>query len=373
MDNTPTTGLDSRFAQELGHQLRALRERRRESVEDVGRRLLMSANQIRALEDGEGEPFYGPRYHLQAARKYAAMSGLDFDALEAEFAPMGAQMADDDADAQGGLPFLAGESRAAAGSIGQRSAARTGLSGTSRKLALGGVAALAVVVIAVVAVRLLPGEKGDPTGKVTSEVTVKPQDASNPAGTPAQASQGGSAPVTPGVPPAPTAQPGASGAVSAPSATAPAAAPVGVAPLPSTSTASSTAMPASPASAASPATATPAPSASAAAPTESTPRKPKTADAPAKATGPGPGELRVTFTGSGWMQVVKRDGTRQTRNYRAKQSVTLQRKDLQAVVISDWRKATMVSEGQKVDLSRHRPAGTNQAKLTGAKLRALGE
>lgn len=334
MDSTPTTGLEPRFARELGRQLKALRERRRETEEDVGRRLLMSPNQIRSLEEGDGEPFYGPRYHVQAARKYATMSGLDFDALQAEVASQGGAYEEAD-EPPAATPFVAGEAR----QVGRAAGARSSVTAGRRKLAVGAASAIAVAVVALVGVRLMPGPKPASQGSVTTPVAV-PQADATPA---ANAAPAVASPATPPVT-APKAEPDA---------------------LAATGTAS-----ASPAAPAGPASPNPAAPAATAAP--NAPAAPERT-AGEKAQAAHTGELRIAFSGPTTLQVVRRDGTRQTRNVRAKQTVALKRKDLQTIVIGDWKKATLTSEGKRIDLARFRQAGSSEARLAGTRLRTLGE
>lgn len=67
---SPVT-LNDRYIKDLGHLLRESRERRGESIPEMGDKLLLSKDQIAGLENYTLSKFYGERHFAQALIKYA--------------------------------------------------------------------------------------------------------------------------------------------------------------------------------------------------------------------------------------------------------------------------------------------------------------
>jgi cytoskeleton protein RodZ len=69
--------LDARLCAEVGAELRRVRGARGLTIAQVGEKLLLSARQVRALEEVEFAAFHNPTFHLNALKKYAALAELD--------------------------------------------------------------------------------------------------------------------------------------------------------------------------------------------------------------------------------------------------------------------------------------------------------
>ena len=69
--------LDARLCAEVGAELRRVRGARGLTIAQVGEQLLLSARQVRALEEVEFAAFHNPTFHLNALKKYAALAELD--------------------------------------------------------------------------------------------------------------------------------------------------------------------------------------------------------------------------------------------------------------------------------------------------------
>ena len=65
----------------IGERLTAARSARGLTVDDVGRTLLLSSRQVRALESFDIQAFHNVSFYLGALRKYAAFCGIDADSL----------------------------------------------------------------------------------------------------------------------------------------------------------------------------------------------------------------------------------------------------------------------------------------------------
>lgn len=73
----PRQSLDRAQCAAIGERLAAARNARGLTVDDVGRTLLLSPRQVRALESFEAQAFHNVSFYLNALRKYAAFCGLD--------------------------------------------------------------------------------------------------------------------------------------------------------------------------------------------------------------------------------------------------------------------------------------------------------
>lgn len=82
--------------------------------------------------------------------------------------------------------------------------------------------------------------------------------------------------------------------------------------------------------------------------------------------------LKLSFSGTTWVQVVWRDGRRETRTFRARQSLALNRAELQAIVIGNPTHASMFTGGKRIDPSSYRQPGQREARIIGNRLRSLG-
>jgi cytoskeleton protein RodZ len=69
--------LDARLCAEFGAELRRARGARGLTITEVGEKLLLSARQVRALEEVEFAAFHNSTFHLNALKKYAALTELD--------------------------------------------------------------------------------------------------------------------------------------------------------------------------------------------------------------------------------------------------------------------------------------------------------
>ena len=73
----PRQSLDRAQCTAIGARLTAARAARGLTIDDVGKTLLLSTRQVRALESFEVQSFHNVAFYLNALRKYAAFCGLD--------------------------------------------------------------------------------------------------------------------------------------------------------------------------------------------------------------------------------------------------------------------------------------------------------
>lgn len=328
------SGLEPEFAISLGRELRRIRQGRKESEELIARRLLLSVSQVKGIERGTHEPFYNPRHYVDAARRYARSMGIDFDNFEPLPLPEG-DVSEPDPVRRGGIGLK----------VGIAAAAVLGIAGV---LALSGLGS---------------GNKAPESpasGTVTTSVPI-------PSATPGESIPPATSSVTtiPNVPSPEIGGQGARGAEMAASA----AGATSASPLQSPSvkvddraTADRSRLEKSAADK------TAAAKRLADKDTGAKTRAERSADKAAQKSGP----LKVSFSGTTWVQIVWRDGRRETRTYRARQTLTLNRKDLQAIVIGTPAHAAMTTGGKRIDLASYRQPGQREARIVGSRLRSLG-
>jgi cytoskeletal protein RodZ len=71
--------INTNLAVEIGEQLRVARNLKGLSVEAVSKTLLLSSNQIRGIEAGDFNSFYGPDFYVLALKKYTSLLNIPLD------------------------------------------------------------------------------------------------------------------------------------------------------------------------------------------------------------------------------------------------------------------------------------------------------
>lgn len=327
--------LDPEFASSLGRELRRIRQGRKESEELIARRLLLSVSQVRGIERGTHEPFYNPRHYVDAARRYARSMGIDFDKFEPLPAPEGEPVESD--------PVLR---RGLGLKVGIAAAAVVGVAGALALASFGS------------------GGKGpEPSASGTVTTSVPIQASSAGAATTQSTTTAAAAPTTPAA-----ADVSGKGVQIAQAAAAASGSPPGA--MPSAGTQVPPAIGEDRTAAERNRLEKPTSDKPAAA--KRAAEKDSGVKARAERSADKSAPLKVSFSGTTWVQIVWRDGRRETRTYRARQTLTLNRKELQAIVIGTPANASMTTSGKRVDLSAYRQPGQREARIVGSRLRSLG-
>ncbi|MEN9316950.1 MAG: hypothetical protein RIS35_3343 [Pseudomonadota bacterium] len=287
-----------------------------ESEELIARRLLLSVSQVKGIERGTHDSFYSQRHYVDAARRYARSMGIDFDTFQP-------------------TPVPEGEVQEPISSRGKGVGLKIGLS-------VAGVAGIAGVLALASLVSGGDGAGSSASGTVTTSVPFETS--------PSAQTASGAAPTPVPVQTSPAAvAPNSAGLASPP---------------PSTMSSPSDKITAARAAS------DPGPAAkvngdkagSAKVGSDSLPDKPLLRTS----------TLRLDFSGTTWVQVVWRDGRRQTRTFHHGETLTLNGSSLQAIVVGNPSYASMTAGSKQIDLASYRQPGHRQAKIVGNRLRTLG-
>lgn len=326
------SGLDPEFASSLGRELRRIRQGRKESEELIARRLLLSVSQVRGIERGTHEPFYNPRHYVDAARRYARSMGIDFDSFEPLPAPEG-EAAEPDPVLRRGIGLKVGIAAAAVvGVVGVLALAGLASGSKGPESSASGTVTTSVPIQSASSGSAI----SPPTSGVTTASKAETSDAAAQGLRSAGTAAAGATPASPGQPPS--------------------------ASVDDRTTSDASRLEKSAADKTSEAKRLADKDSGARTRAERAPDKAAQKSAP----------LKVSFSGTTWVQVVWRDGRRETRTYRARQTLTLNRKDLQAIVIGTPAHASMTTGGKRIDLAAFRQPGQREARIIGSRLRTLG-
>ena len=327
---------------EIGLQLETARTAQGLSVEAVARKVLLSPNQIQALESGRLPSFYAPSFYAQSVQKYAHFLGISLDTTLAsrQADKPGTSRSDarpptDDASQSGRLATLV-----TSGS-GMVRLSASGYSGPNRLRTLLIIAIFIVVTgIALVWFRQHSEENADSD---TSGAPSAQSDQTEAAST--RASEN-----TTGQQATPTAAPHAT-----------------------SSTTTGLPAPAGPAVAALPATVSTTSASSSSSTSSSTSATTITADRTAQA-GQAKGadrQIVLTFTSPCWVQVTRANGSTTEKIYSPQDSLNIDTDQITSLVIGNARSAHLAIGSNAIDMAQFMKGTSDVARISGSVLQSL--